>query len=98
MAVINAGHGSTATMLLGGTPILQLPINLEQALTAHATSRLGAGLIARSIEPDALVANFATLLDLPEYTEAAGRFAAKYADYDTAGQLGKVVDRIKGML
>ncbi len=98
LAVINAGHGSTATMLLGGTPILQLPINLEQALTAQASSRLGAGLTAKSIEPDALVANFATLLDSPKYSQAAGRFAAKYADYDATKQLGGVVERIRGML
>jgi hypothetical protein len=47
LAILNAGHGATASMLLAGKPILQLPLNLEQALTGIATARMRAGLSAR---------------------------------------------------
>ena len=45
-AIVHAGHGSTASLLLAGKPILQLPMNVEQYHTALNTERLGAGRMA----------------------------------------------------
>jgi UDP:flavonoid glycosyltransferase YjiC (YdhE family) len=42
-AILNAGHGATAPMLLAGKPVLELPLQLEQSLTASAVADMGAG-------------------------------------------------------
>ena len=42
-AILNGGHGATAEMLLAGRPLVQIPLALEQELTAQAVKRLGAG-------------------------------------------------------
>ena len=34
----------------------------------------------------------------PRYAEAAGRFAGKYAGFDPAGQVGRMVGRIEELL
>lgn len=98
LAILNAGHGATVSMLLAGRPIFQLPINLEQALNARATARLGAGLIASSIQPQPLAAQLGTLLKTPDYIQAARAFAARHADYDPSARIEAIVRRIQGLL
>jgi glycosyltransferase involved in cell wall biosynthesis len=51
-AVLHAGQGATAALLLAGKPILQIPLVLEQRLTADATARRGAGLVVNDRAKD----------------------------------------------
>ncbi len=43
LAILNGTHASTATMLLAGKPVMQIPITGEQFLTAQRTTALGCG-------------------------------------------------------
>ncbi len=98
LAILNAGHGATATLLLTGAPILQLPLNLEQELTGAATRRLGAGLNARVKRPEEIAVKLMTMLNSSKFTEDARRFAARYADFDAERQIDKMLQRIEELL
>ena len=86
VAITNANHGTTATMLMAGKPALLVPIVLEQGLMARRIRRLGAGLDASSKRPDMIVQRLRRLLDDPRFAEAARRAGATYASFDPARQ------------
>ena len=94
LAVINAGHGTTASMLLAGKPQLDIPIHLEQTLNGKAVERLGAGLSAWIDRPTEITAKLTTLLDSDQYAEGARRFAARYTDFDPQEAICRIVERI----
>ncbi len=98
LAILNAGHGATSSLLLAGTPILQLPLYLEQELTGAATRRLDAGLTARASRPEEIAVKLMTLLGSDKYVEGARRFAARYADFDGEQQTEKMLRRIEDLL
>jgi UDP:flavonoid glycosyltransferase YjiC (YdhE family) len=98
LAILSGGHGVTASMLLAGKPMLQIPMHLEQALNSAAVVRLGAGLVARSVDPEDVAAKLATLLDSDLYAASARQFAARYADYLPDHQVARIVDRLEGNL
>lgn len=85
LALLHAGHGSTARMLLAGTPIVQLPVNVEQYHTAVNTERLGAGIMADLADPAAICAAIDRAVASSELADAASSFAREHASYD-AGQ------------
>jgi UDP:flavonoid glycosyltransferase YjiC (YdhE family) len=95
LAILNSTHGTTATMLLAGKPILQLPIHLEQQLVAERTVRLGAGLAANRTQPRQIAERLDTLLGSDRHSAAAQRFANRYSGFDPARQLGDMVGRIE---
>lgn len=82
LAVLNGTHGTTAAMLLAGRPSLQLPLNLEQLITARRVQDMGAGLAAPLLKPAGMGAKLAALLDDPGYATAAARFATRHAAFD----------------
>lgn len=92
LAVLNAGHGATVSMLLAGKPILQLPLNLEQALTGIATARMRAGLSARLRATEEVMHKLRTLLGADDYRRGAEDFASRYVKFDQQDQ----VDRLAG--
>jgi len=98
LAVLNGGHGTTATMLLAGKPILQLPLVLEQVLNSRAVARLGAGLAVPVARLDQIPQQFHTLLSSNTFGKAAARFAKKYAHVDPKIQIARLLDRILQVL
>jgi len=98
LVILNAGHGTTASMLMAGKPVLQLPIHLEQTLNAEATVRLGAGLSAAINRPEQIAVRLMALLCSETYTEAARRFAERCAGFDPAEQVRKALQRIEGLV
>jgi UDP:flavonoid glycosyltransferase YjiC (YdhE family) len=98
LAILNATHGTTAEFLLSGTPILQLPILLEQYLTAKNTVRIGAGLTANRKKPDVVAAQLERLVSSETYQQGARRFAEKYADFDADKTLDEMVELVIGLL
>jgi UDP:flavonoid glycosyltransferase YjiC (YdhE family) len=98
LAVLHAGQGATAAVLLAGKPVLQLPLVLEQRLTADAVVRLGAGERATPGDPESLNEKLNALLASDRYAEAARRFAAKYADFDPAAQVERMAGRVEELL
>jgi hypothetical protein len=99
-AVLHAGQGTTAALLMAGKPLLNVPLVLEQRLTANAVERLGAGLVApaSSGAGEEVAEQIDALLAEPEHAEAARRFAAKYAAFDPAAQATRMVERVEAMI
>jgi hypothetical protein len=100
LAVLHAGHGATAEMLLSGRPILQIPLVLEQRLTAMATAAIGAGLIATvgGGLADEFGHKLRALQSQPKYAGAAQSFAAKYGTLDARKQLLRMAERVEELL
>lgn len=82
LAILHAGHGVTAALLLAGKPMLLLPLHLEMLLTARAVAALGAGLVAPEMKPAGMQQKLARLLQEPAFGAAARNFAERYAGLD----------------
>lgn len=92
LAILHAGHGSTARMLLAGKPILQLPFNVEQHHTAENTERLGAGLAMRLDQPmEEILAGFDRLAREDAFRQSAQAFAARYRAFNSQEAMEGVV-------
>ena len=96
-AILNAGHGATVSMLLAGKSILQMPLNLEQSLTALTTLRLGAGLIVEPNQTQQVAQRLAQMVNSNRF-EGAQRFASRYAEYDPQLQIERIVGRLEQLL
>lgn len=94
LAILNGTHGTTCDMLLAGKPILQIPLFIEQEMTADAVSRIGAGA---SLRPKSTRDQIDALLDQllcgDNYRQAAGEFARRYADFDPRTQRSEMDER-----
>lgn len=95
VAILNGGHGSTASMLLAGKPLLEIPLYLEQALNAGAVVRLGAGLSADLGKPEEIASKLAELLQCEQYGIAARQFAARYMDFKPQESIENIVGRME---
>lgn len=99
LAICHAGHGSVAALLLGGCPLLLLPMQPEQTLVARRVETLGAG---RAVYPDHVPPDYAqfvnSLLADGTLRASASAFAARHADFDEARQFARVMDRCEALL
>ena len=98
LAVLNATHGATAAFLLAGKSILQLPIVVEQYLTARNTQALGAGLLARRNRNEEIRARLEKVLGEQAFTTAAQRFAQQYSTFDPTDERQAMVERMEQLL
>jgi hypothetical protein len=98
LAILNGGHGGTVAMLMAGKPIFQIPIYLEQGLLARAVVRLGAGLEAPFNQAEQVTATFQQMLHSDKFRNAAGTFASRYADFDSANQLQIILARVEELI
>jgi UDP:flavonoid glycosyltransferase YjiC (YdhE family) len=100
LAVHNANHGTLCQLLLSGRPMLQVPITLEQKVLARAVDALGASetVPARDADAGEVGRKLDALLGETRYAEAARRFAAKYASFDPAAQVVRMVERVEALL
>ena len=91
LAIITGGHGSTASLLMSGVPLLVLPNHGEQEITARNVVRLGAGLVASPKNIQQIQTQLRRLLTQPQsFREAARRFAAKYAAHDATASINQI--------
>ena len=88
LGILNGNHATTLAMLLAGKPLLQLPIFLEQELNARATAALGAGVFLTPGNDARLAAELEKVLEQECFTTAAQGFAARYAGFDPAAEIG----------
>jgi len=98
LAVLNAGHGTTAAVLLAGKPILAIPLVHEQLLLAKRVEALGAGLIARPTERDRLAHALWTMLTETRFRNAARGFAERQQGLDDRRTAARVAERIERLL
>jgi UDP:flavonoid glycosyltransferase YjiC (YdhE family) len=94
LAILNAGHGTTAEMLLAGTPILEIPILVEQGMVADRVEAVGAGLRAPLDDPQAVIHALERMLLEQTWRQAARAFALKHRDHDPARALDAVARQI----
>jgi hypothetical protein len=98
LAILNAGHGTTVSLLLAGKPCLLLPLFVEQLLFAQKVQKLGAGLTVDSTKPGEIHAGLESLVGQPSLRLAARKFADKYARFMPGQQLPEIVDRLEALI
>ena len=75
-AITTGGLGCVQTAMAGGTPLLGIPLHIEQDLNVALVERLGA---ARRARPGTLAAQTTQMLDDPTHAEAAEQIQKLYA-------------------
>lgn len=78
LMICHAGHGTVSAALLGGKPLLLLPLNIEQRMLAARVHEAGIGLSAPALMPEGMRQKFARLLEEASFTSAARAFAERY--------------------
>jgi UDP:flavonoid glycosyltransferase YjiC (YdhE family) len=78
LVVCHSGHGTISASLLGGKPLLLLPLNMEQRMLSLRVAESGAGLAAPALAPEGMRSKFQRLLAEPAFTAAAQGFAERY--------------------
>jgi UDP:flavonoid glycosyltransferase YjiC (YdhE family) len=95
-AILNGTAVTTAEMLLGGTPVLQVPISLEQTLMANRIVELGAGILIDARRPDLLSASIRRICDDSLYRDSAIAFAGRHAPLLRSHRIAQACDAIIG--
>lgn len=99
LVVCHGGHGTVASTLLAGKPLLLLPQHLEQLLTARNLVTLGAGLaVAPKEKPESVAAKLQTLLRDSHYQHAAARFMGAYFGRNSDAAAGRIVAAIEASI
>ena len=101
--MLHAGQGTTAAPLMAGKPVLNIPLVLEQRLTANAVParRTGAGpaaLLASSCDEVGKKLERAAGRLTVRAGNAARRVAEKYCTFDAAAQVRRMVERVEGLM
>jgi hypothetical protein len=94
LAILNATHATTASMLLAGKPMLQIPLFLEQQLSADNVVRMGAGLTAGANKPAEIVEQLEKLLIDDKYADSAREFSRRHAGFDWREQLEDLTNHV----
>ena len=79
LAITTGGQGSVQTAMASGTPLLGIPLHIEQDLNVALVERLGA---ARRARPGNLADLATRMLDTPTHAEAAEQIQKLYAAVD----------------
>jgi UDP:flavonoid glycosyltransferase YjiC (YdhE family) len=95
LAILYAPHDTTARLLLAGKPLLLLPQHLEQRLVAQNAGRLGAAVVVADGDARQIQRGLETIVADPLFGEAAQRFAARYATFDSSVARERVIDELE---
>ena len=99
LVICHGGHGTTAASLLAGRPVLVLHRHVEQLLLAQ---KIVDGGLGKTINPDSKNPSYKQLardiLSDSRFAERAREFAAKYADFDLARQVDRIVTRCEEII
>jgi len=99
LVICHGGHGTTAASLLAGRPVLVLHRQVEQLLMGQNVVARGLG---KTINPDSKNPSYKQLardiLSDARFAERAREFAAKYADFDLAQQIDRIVTRCEEII
>lgn len=87
IAITNATHVTTASMLLEGTPVMQIPPFMDQRITAEQVARLGAGVVADTANPEHCIQQWKRISSSDSFAAAAQLFSSKYSQVSRRQQL-----------
>lgn len=94
VAITYGGHNSTAALLLGGVPLILLPQNVEQVLTARAVKDLGAGIMVGHPQP----ININQLVESAlRCAHSAQAFARAHSSFNLSTQTAGICDHLVQM-
>ena len=93
--ICHSGHETVATILLAGKPMLLLPRNVEQFITATNAEKFGCLKTNLNLAPEELADQLNRLIEDNSLVNNAKEFAQKYAAYDPAISLRKIVEIIE---
>ncbi|WP_415880392.1 glycosyltransferase [Methylomonas sp. TEB] len=99
LAVCHGGMATLSAFLLSGKPLLALPFQLEQLISAQNLATLGAGtyIAAESKNPNYKTA-VTELLRHSKHTQTAQQFADKYAGFSSAQQASDIAKRCEMLM
>ncbi len=100
VAVCHGGHGSVMNLLLGGCPLMIMPVVVEQALMAYRMNRAGTALVVslqRGKQAD-YAAPVRRILETPEFADRARAMSQNHASLDPARQIERIADRCDAIL
>ncbi len=98
VAVCHAG-GTVDVMLMGGVPLLLLPLQMEQTMTSKRVEQLGCGLLFMpEFAPAMLDKQLGRLLGDPGFAQRAAAYAETHAAYTQAQALGRLLDTCESLL
>ncbi|MFT7643087.1 MAG: hypothetical protein ACI9G1_004850 [Pirellulaceae bacterium] len=87
LAILNGGHGTTVRFALAGKPLLLLPTQMEQDVTARRVQEIGIGLQAAWRNPAQVKKSIAELTNsFPLYRQQALQLASRYPDWTPENQ------------
>jgi hypothetical protein len=98
LAILNGTHETTASMLLCGRPMVQLPLFLEQAHNSLRVCNLGAATSANTTKPRQIQKALDNVLHSATYEEAARRFAARYVQFSSDYEKKRLTARLLCLL
>ena len=99
VGITHAGHGTSSALLLAGIPLLLLPLQLEQFMTAMNVANLGAGIALHPEQhPKDHAGALQRLLADPAYALRAQDFAARYDHEAQAQRVQKIANRCEQLL
>jgi UDP:flavonoid glycosyltransferase YjiC (YdhE family) len=91
--VCHAGHGTTCALLLKGKPLLLLPMQLEQYLTAKRVSETGAGVMVDGENPhNDFRAAASQIINNPDLARRAREFAQRYVGYSSSATVTRIAN------
>ena len=97
--ICHSGTNTVQALVTAGRPVLLLPQNLEQMMTARRVLELGAGLVVDPSEPAPDYRDLLQrLLEDPAFAEAARAVADRHAGDDPAARIARIVDRFEELL
>jgi hypothetical protein len=96
--ILNATHGTTCSLLLAGKPILQVPHNLEQVITALRASATGAAICADKEDGVAMVSAFDSIRNIHQYASAAKVFASRYSAFNVTEVASAIAEDLHQMI
>ena len=94
IAILNANHTSTAEFLLAGKPLLQIPLNLEQAILANRTVELGVALRAAPHVGAQVVSQLKALLTGNRFRHQAQQFADRHVSTSQSPPAEQIAQQI----
>jgi hypothetical protein len=95
MAVLSGGHGTVATILLAGKPVVIVPIQLEQLMVARCCEKTGVGVGSPSVDIQYFAKAVTRVVADSSYQQTAERFAEKYRSLNYHDQLEAFASRIE---
>jgi len=97
VAILNATHGTTCSLLLAGKPIFQLPHNVEQMVTSARSVAIGGAAAADKDDGPNMVWEFSGFLHNDRYAEQARAFAQRYQSFDPRHSITQIADHLDGL-